>query len=234
MPFRILRVVPVAAAFFFLTFSTAALCAERQPFRVFLDPAHGGADTGAIGQDVAIEKNITLKLAQAVRAKLAASKNIEVVMARTDDAEIKPLDRIAMANGSKAALYLGIHAAGSERTAAHERKIFISAKMEGGQPGGGEIGNWSAVNARYYDKSKAFAKSLAENMKVAGPRGKNGIMETDGLFLDGLNMPAALIEAVDMADPTGALAAADDKNIARIAGAIAEAVKEAAEAAANK
>jgi N-acetylmuramoyl-L-alanine amidase len=78
--------------------------------RLVIDPGHGGADQGAVGAHGLREKDvvldIALRLADIARTRLGA----EVILTRTDDVLIPLQSRTAIANDSKADLFLSIHA----------------------------------------------------------------------------------------------------------------------------
>ncbi|MFS0781062.1 N-acetylmuramoyl-L-alanine amidase [Bacillus sp. 1P06AnD] len=77
--------------------------------KIFIDPGHGGSDSGAIGNGIQ-EKNITL--AVAIRVKnllLSRYSNVEVKMSRTGDTFPSLSDRTNAANAWGAHFYLSIH-----------------------------------------------------------------------------------------------------------------------------
>jgi N-acetylmuramoyl-L-alanine amidase len=78
--------------------------------RLVIDPGHGGPDQGAVGAHGLREKDvvldIALRLADIVRTRLGA----EVILTRTDDTLIPLQSRTALANDSKADIFLSIHA----------------------------------------------------------------------------------------------------------------------------
>ena len=84
---------------------------------VVLDPGHGGADTGAVGQDATPEKVITLEMAKALKAALEASGQVRVILTREGDSFISLPDRVRFARERQAALFLSIHADSSAKPA---------------------------------------------------------------------------------------------------------------------
>ena len=118
---------------------------------MFLDPGHGGVDTGTIGTTldgaVVMEKTITLALAQRTAAKLRASA-YQVVLSRTDDGlpGASPADfapdgteltpdgvladlqrRIDRANASGARVLLSIHLNGFDDPTAQGSETFYDS-----------------------------------------------------------------------------------------------------------
>ena len=77
---------------------------------VILNPAHGGADTGARGSSGAVEKDVVLLFARIVRVELER-QGYRVVMTRNDDSNPSYDDRAAVANSHRDALFISIHLA---------------------------------------------------------------------------------------------------------------------------
>jgi N-acetylmuramoyl-L-alanine amidase len=77
---------------------------------VVIDPGHGGVDNGTQSGGDIIEKDIVLSFAQALRDRLEKSGKYHVVMTRTDDTFIPLADRVKVAHGQGAALFVSIHA----------------------------------------------------------------------------------------------------------------------------
>ncbi len=76
--------------------------------KIFLDPGHGGVDTGASGNGL-LEKNVTLQIALAVREYVQGYQNTTVNMSRTTDKTVSLTERTNMANSWKADYFLSIH-----------------------------------------------------------------------------------------------------------------------------
>ncbi len=77
---------------------------------IVLDPGHGGPDNGAIAENGEMEKDIVLEFAQALSDKLEKSGKYRVAMTRTDDRFIALGERVRVARGQGAALFVSIHA----------------------------------------------------------------------------------------------------------------------------
>lgn len=78
--------------------------------RIVIDPGHGGHDTGTIGPDGYMEKDlvldVALRLGKLIRRRLGA----EVVYTRSTDVFIPLQERTRIANEAKADLFISIHA----------------------------------------------------------------------------------------------------------------------------
>ena len=77
---------------------------------IVIDAGHGGIDPGAIGASGTLEKEITLAYARAVAQALAATGRYHVVLTRKKDNFIRLRQRIAIARGAGADLFLSLHA----------------------------------------------------------------------------------------------------------------------------
>ncbi|MCM2535908.1 N-acetylmuramoyl-L-alanine amidase [Neobacillus pocheonensis] len=79
----------------------------KQPFTVFLDPGHGGSDSGATAGGYR-ESDLNLAVAKKVQA-LLVDRGYTVYMSRNDDTFVSLLDRSQMANNLHADIFLSIH-----------------------------------------------------------------------------------------------------------------------------
>ncbi|RBW68911.1 N-acetylmuramoyl-L-alanine amidase family protein [Bacillus taeanensis] len=78
-------------------------------FKLYLDPGHGGSDTGTVGNGLQ-EKNLTLDIALRIRNLLVNNyPDIKVMMSRTSDVARSLEERTDEANAWGADYYLSIH-----------------------------------------------------------------------------------------------------------------------------
>jgi N-acetylmuramoyl-L-alanine amidase len=77
---------------------------------VAIDPGHGGEDPGAIGRGGTQEKNVTLAIAQKLKARIDREPNMRGVLIRDADYFIPLHMRVQKARRVKADLFLSIHA----------------------------------------------------------------------------------------------------------------------------
>lgn len=82
--------------------------ADSRPV-VVIDPGHGGLDNGTQSSGES-EKNLVLAFGLALRDRLEKSGKYKVVMTRDDDTFIPLNDRVKVARGLNAALFVSIHA----------------------------------------------------------------------------------------------------------------------------
>ncbi len=77
---------------------------------VMLDPGHGGKDPGAIGVSGTYEKHIAEAAATELQTMLMRSGRYRVAMTRGRDIFIPLEDRVGIAEGKQAALFVSMHA----------------------------------------------------------------------------------------------------------------------------
>lgn len=77
--------------------------------RIVIDPGHGGKDKGAVGPSGVYEKTVTLALALDLKKVLELRLGCQVILTRTTDKFVPLEARAAMANASKADLFISIH-----------------------------------------------------------------------------------------------------------------------------
>jgi N-acetylmuramoyl-L-alanine amidase len=78
--------------------------------RIVIDPGHGGRDHGSTGPNGLMEKELVLDVAQRLGKLIEERLGSEVIFTRNDDTFIPLEGRTALANDSKADLFLSIHA----------------------------------------------------------------------------------------------------------------------------
>jgi N-acetylmuramoyl-L-alanine amidase len=77
---------------------------------VVIDAGHGGNDPGAINSETGLrEKDVTLKIAKAIRDELIASGRARVALTRDDDRYILHRERFGVARRLRADLFISIH-----------------------------------------------------------------------------------------------------------------------------
>lgn len=91
--------------------------------RVVIDPGHGGKDPGAIGVGGAREKDVNLRLAKMLAARLRA-RSFDVVMTREDDRYLNLEERTAMAESVRGDLFISIHANASRNRSLRGIEIY--------------------------------------------------------------------------------------------------------------
>jgi N-acetylmuramoyl-L-alanine amidase len=132
-------------------------------FLVILDPAHGGADTGAAITSSLLEKDVVLALGRRVQHDLAA-RGIAAALLRNSDVAI-PLDQRAVTvNAARPALYIALHAANTGRGV----HVFTSLLPVTDRSRNSFL-PWNSAQAAFQNLSDVVAGSVAaelENRKL--------------------------------------------------------------------
>ncbi|MCR1850197.1 N-acetylmuramoyl-L-alanine amidase [Paeniclostridium sordellii] len=145
---------------------------NRNYYKVFLDPGHGGYDSGALGFGRK-ESELNLQVAKRVERKLQ-SQNIEVVMSRKTDEFISLGKRAELANNYGADVFVSIHQNSAENQSANGIETYYHPNKQGYKPLALDIQN-SAI-------------------KITGARNRE-VKSSNLAVLRESNMPSALFES---------------------------------------
>lgn len=99
---------------------------QAAPFHVILDPGHGGNDFGTT-QDSFVESKIVLSIAEKLKADLE-KHTIQVTLTREADSHLTLQQRVQMANGLNADLFLSLHANWSRSKQVSGFEFYFSAQ----------------------------------------------------------------------------------------------------------
>ena len=185
----------------------------RQVRTVVLDPGHGGHDPGALGSHGLQEKDVTLRLARALRPRLEA-RDFRVVMTRDSDRSVSLEERTAFAEGEGGDVFISLHTNASKNRSArgietyyldksHTRHSQRVAARENGVPAN-RLDDLQRIVAQLRVSevsvhSARLARAVHEEV-IAGVRATHGSIEDLGvkrgpfyvLFLS--NVPSILLE----------------------------------------
>jgi N-acetylmuramoyl-L-alanine amidase len=200
--------------------ATPLLTATRAALQtIVIDPGHGGEDVSARGAGGVEEKQITLEVARRLRGLIENRLGIRVVLTRDEDRAVTLDERAAVANNSKANLFLSLHAnaglvpavAGAEvfhaRLDRESEEALRSAEEGVALPvlGGGsrkiDVIRWDLAQARHVAQSEMFAGMLEEDLRAHVTMGPRPLQEGPLRVLMGADMPAALVEMAYLTNP---------------------------------
>ena len=117
---------------------------------IVIDPGHGGKDSGAMGVNGILEKNIVLNIAkEIVELNETIFKNrFEIYLTRYSDTLISLGDRTELAKSLKADLFLSLHCNYSDNSNARGVEAYVSKK-----------------HGKYSRKSTLLAYELQKDLK---------------------------------------------------------------------
>jgi N-acetylmuramoyl-L-alanine amidase len=175
------------------------------------------------GSKGALEKQITLAVARRLKTLVETRLGVRVVMTRDDDRAITPDERDAIANNSKADLFLSIHVNGAlspgvsgaevyylrlDREGEEARRNAAATELVLPAVGGGtrpiDVIRWDLAQAPHVDASASFASMLEEELRKHVSMGPRPLQQAPMRVLAGANMPAALIEIAYLTNPAQA------------------------------
>ena len=191
---------------------------------VVLDPGHGGIDSGAIGKDNLMEKEVTLRFGQELARELKQGGKVEAVLTREGDDFLSLGERVEVARQHEAALFISIHAdtvkedyvrgatvytlsddasdALAAALAARENRSDILAGLSlDNQPD--EVVDILFDLARRETKnlSVRFAKSLVDDIDGAMPLNANPWRRGAFVVLKAPDVPSVLLELGYLSNP---------------------------------
>lgn len=200
-------------------------------FVVVIDPAHGGKDEGVQLSRTVSEKDITLSVAALVKRNLEDAQNLTVRFTRMGDTDMATTDRIGAVLRNNADLFISLHVnAGFEKESAGYELYFPGFK---GQEESKEAmkGESTAivrdmVRTKHLNESVRFAQVLQKRLDTVFPRKDRGLRDAPALILQGLNIPAVVLEMGFATNPNDRKALQDESIQAAVAKAVAESVRE--------
>ncbi len=190
--------------------------------KIVIDAGHGGHDTGTIGPNGLLEKDVVLDVAKRLGRLLEARLGAEVIYTRQDDTFIPLETRTAIANRERADLFISIHANSSRDSDARGVETYylnFTSSPEALEVAARE----NAVSEKSIhelqdlvkkialkdkiDESREFAGDVQESLygglalNSAGVRNR-GIKKAPFIVLIGANMPSILAEISFVSNPT--------------------------------
>jgi N-acetylmuramoyl-L-alanine amidase len=189
--------------------------------RVVIDAGHGGKDTGTIGPNGLMEKELVLDVALRLGRLITERLGAEVVYTRSSDAFIPLEERTKIANDQRADLFISVHAnASAESTATGVETYYFNLTSD--QKGlnlatrenataGSSISDLSdmlhrAVLQAKLEESREFAQKVQQALWVNSARMNSkahdrGVRQAPFVVLIGATMPSILAEIGFVSNP---------------------------------
>ena len=190
--------------------------------KIVIDAGHGGHDTGTIGPNGLLEKDLVLDVSKRLGRLLESRLGAEVVYTRQDDTFIPLETRTSVANRERADLFISVHANSSRDTDARGVETYylnFTSSPEALEVAARE----NAVSEKSIhelqdlvkkialkekiDESREFASNVQESLygglslRSAGVRNR-GIKKAPFIVLIGANMPSILAEISFVSNPS--------------------------------
>jgi N-acetylmuramoyl-L-alanine amidase len=193
--------------------------------RIVIDAGHGGHDTGTIGPNGLLEKDLVLDVSLRLGRLLQGKMGADVVYTRDDDTFIPLETRTAIANQQQADLFISIHANSSQDPAARGVETYYlnfnpspdalevaareNAVSESSVHELGDLVKKIALKEKV-EESREFAADVQHSL-YQGLAGKEkttlrdrGVKKAPFIVLIGANMPSILAEISFVSNPADA------------------------------
>jgi N-acetylmuramoyl-L-alanine amidase len=201
--------------------------ASKGKHSVAIDPAHGGGDPGISISDKEYEKNITMAVASLMKKELDKSGNIEVLLTRTSDKDVSLSERKQLVRKMRSEVFVGIHVnAGFSKNSTGFEIYFPGFKgTSSEQSDSKEILKDMARN-KYLNDSVKLAQLIQKNMDKVFPRKSRGLRDSAAPSLEGLSIPAVVVEIGFASNPEDRKKILDTKTQEAIAHALCQSIKD--------
>jgi N-acetylmuramoyl-L-alanine amidase len=207
-----------------LMLSVTPVCAQpsgQGPYRVLIDPAHGGTEAGVTVSSRVVEKDITLAIALSLKQVLeAGGAKVKVQLTRTADKTVSLGDRIKIISTVKPDLVISLHAnAGFDPEASGFEISFPGQKYLSPVVKTGIVKDME-INKQTNDNIR-LAQMIQKNLETVFPRRGRGIREVPVPLLNTLSVPGVCVEMgflTNKNDKDVLLDKDGQKNIARALG----------------
>ncbi|ACB84661.1 N-acetylmuramoyl-L-alanine amidase [Natranaerobius thermophilus] len=141
--------------------------------KIFIDPGHGGSNSGAIGQNGLKEKEVALDVSLRTRDMLE-ELGADIYMSRESDIQVSLDERVEMATDSNADIFVSVHANAHPNNDIHGTETFYSSER-------------SPLD---FELAEALQNSLLHSLQ----RNNRGVKDSSFRVLRNATMPAALVE----------------------------------------
>lgn len=192
---------------------------------VTVDPAHGGSDQGVKVSEKKYEKDITLAIALLLQKELSKSGNIQIHLTRDTDVLVSTEERKKIATTLQSELFVSIHvnAGFGVNSTGYEVYFpgFVSKVTE--KADSKEILKDMAKNKMLNDSVK-FAQLVQKNLEGVFPRKSRGVRAAPVMVLEGLTMPAVVVEVGFATNAEDRKKLTDEKIHGAIAKALAQSI----------
>ena len=156
---------------------------------IFLDPGHGGSDSGAVSGGVR-EKDLTLSVYNKVSSKLA-SLGYTVLTSRNVDKDVDLVDRAEQANKANADMLLSIHFNAGGRGIARGIETYYYQATADRVP---KINKENHNNPERLERSRKLANKVQQNLLYQTGANDRGVKRASFTVLRETSIPSILVE----------------------------------------
>ena len=194
---------------------------------ILVDAGHGGEDSGAVGRNKSLEKNVNLAIAKKLVAIINKNRDFNAVLSRGGDYYIPLTKRLTIAQKQKASMFISIHADSVESVSAKGASVYIlsekgnnsklARQLEDSQNVVDQFGGVEKVidNDQFLksiltdysrkDKEKQsfqLAQEIISQLSKVGPIHKKIPQKANFVVLKSPSIPSVLVETAFISNPT--------------------------------
>jgi len=191
---------------------------RASPLRVIvLDAGHGGHDSGAVGPNGLMEKELVLDVTKRVARLAEQELGVKVLLTRDADYFVTLRDRTSFANRERADLFVSIHAnahpqevsegvetfflsseatdnAARQAAATENSVVQLEKTATRGKPDVLRAILWDLAQSEFQSESSRLAEIVQDSMTGSLRIPNRGVKQAGFYVLGGAAMPAVLIE----------------------------------------
>ena len=215
---------------------------------IAIDAGHGGHDPGAIGPRRTREKDVALQISRELAKRINGEPGMKAVLVRDRDIYIDHRERMAIARGNKADLFVSIHADAVDDRRANGASVYALslkgasdeaarqlARRENASVGGVSLDDKDDVLASVLfdlSQSAALSASLDVGNQVARQMGRvtkmhrNTVQQAGFLVLKSPDLPSILVETAFISNPSEEKKLLDKGYQARLSNSILAGIRE--------
>ena len=194
---------------------------------ILVDAGHGGEDSGAVGKNKSLEKNVNLAIAKKLVAIINQNKDFKAVLSRSGDYYVPLTKRLTIAQQQKASMFISIHADSVESISAKGASVYmlsekgnnskLAKQLEASQNLVDQFGGVETVidNDQFLkniltdysrkDKEKQsfeLAQEIITQLDKIGPIHKQIPQKANFVVLKSPSIPSVLVETAFISNPT--------------------------------
>ncbi len=194
---------------------------------ILVDAGHGGEDSGAVGKNKSLEKNVNLAIAKKLVAIINQNKDFKALLSRSGDYYVPLTKRLTIAQQQKASMFISIHADSVESISAKGASVYmlsekgnnskLAKQLEASQNLVDQFGGVETVidNDQFLkniltdysrkDKEKQsfeLAQEIIAQLEKIGPIHKKIPQKANFVVLKSPSIPSVLVETAFISNPT--------------------------------
>ncbi len=201
--------------------------AMGRPFTILLDPGHGGVERGTCPRGLGrCEKEVTLELAERLRAKLEG-RGFRVALTRTADEHVPLYGRSLMARRLGADLFISLHVNASPTHAERGFELYVYGHLPplrtGATAGDPLLQDLASQGLAHCSRLIAATVRTALRRSL-GSKWDRGLHEAPLAVLSALEVPGVLVEVGFLDHPVEGPMLLSPQHQERIAQALARAL----------